>query len=117
MTGQELPPPTEADKSPPRWADTSMSRKEEANWDDVDKLQGVKASNDILWHKCYGLIVVFLMVFFVLVFVASLGAWIIHQITPWCWLTPEQLSKIQSVIFSGSLGAIVSSYMQKQLQK
>lgn len=61
--------------------------------------------------------VVIMMCFFVTVFMASLGAWVIHYITPWCWLTPEQLSKIQSVIFSGSLGAIVSAYMQKQLSK
>lgn len=117
MSDQELPPPTENEKSPPSWADTSLSRKEEKLWDDTDRLRGIKAKNDQLWHVCFGWIAAGMMIFFTLVFVASLTIWMWHQLTPWVWLTDAQLSKIQSVIFSGSIGAIVSSYMQKQLQK
>jgi hypothetical protein len=52
-------------------------------------------------------------------FALSLIVWSWHYLAPACvtWLTAEQLSKIQSVIFSGSLGAIVTSILKKQLDK
>lgn len=118
MSETTLPPLPEVkvEETPP-WAENALAAKEEKNWPDEDALTGVKRRNDIWWHTCYGIVVVFVMVFLVLIFLASLGVWVFHHITPWQFLTPEQLSKIQSVIFSGSLGAIVSSYMQKQLNK
>jgi len=117
MSGPAVPPPADSDLNLPKWADVSQAKAEERNWPDEDRLKGVKLRNDILWHRVYGWIVALMMIFFSLVFVASLGVWIIHYITAYGWLTDEQLSKIQSVIFSGSIGAVVSSYMQKQLLK
>jgi hypothetical protein len=101
----------------PPWAINELAKKEEKNWPDEDALRGIKRKNDILWHKVYGIAVVVVMVVLVAVFIASLAVWVIHYITPWHFLSEEQLSKIQSVIFSGSLGAVVSTYMQKQLSK
>lgn len=117
MSDQELPPPTESDLNPPAWADMSMAVREEKSWPDEKALQGVKRKNDVLWHRTYGIVVVIMMIFLVLIFIASLGVWVFHYVTPWQFLTSDQLSKIQSVIFSGSLGAIVSAYMQRQLSK
>ena len=56
---------------------------------------------------------------FLLVFLAALGVWIWHQIAvrEYLWLTETQLSNIQSVIFSGAIGAVVSGYAQKHLNK
>lgn len=113
----EVPLPPDPPPQKPNWAQDSRARKEHKNWDDEDALRGVKTKNDILWHKCYGWIVVFIMFLLVAIFTASLVVWVWHQITPYLFLTAEQLSKIQSVIFSGTLGAIVSTYMQKQLAK
>jgi len=110
-------PPTELLPEQPAWADSPRAQEEEKNWTDEDALQGIRRKNDILWHRVYGWVVVVLMIFLVLIFIASLGVWVVHHITPYQFLTQEQLSKIQSVIFSGSLGAIVSSYMQRQLNK
>lgn len=118
MTGKtDLPAPTETDANPPAWADLTMAKREEKSWPDEDALQGVKRHNDMLWHRTYGIVVVIMMILLVVIFAASLGVWVWHYITPWGFLNPDQLSKIQSVIFSGSLGAIVSAYMQKQLSK
>lgn len=111
-----LPPPDGAD-SVPAWAKDENAKKEERFWANEDLLKGVKMGNDILWHRVYGWVVIALMIFFVFVFVASLGVWIFHYLAPWGWLKADQLSKIQSVIFSGSLGAIVSAFMQRQLGK
>ena len=114
MSEATIPGP-DAGSLPP-WAN-GKATEEEKVWGDEDRLKGVKLDNDILWHQWYGRIVICAMVVFVLVYLGALIAWVAHYTTPWTWLSPDQLSKIQSVIFSGSIGAVVSSYMQKQLQK
>lgn len=111
-----LPSPEEAEVTP-TWARDNKARLEEKYWGNDDKLKNARVDSDVLWHKWYGRAVVVMMIFFVLVFMSSLGVWVFHYITPLKWLSEEQLSKIQSVIFSGSLGAIVSGYMQKQMSK
>lgn len=84
-------------------------------WGDDNALKGLQLQNQgrLLWT--WGWIVPGLMIVFTLLFAASILVWSWHYLTPCGFLTPEQLSKIQSVIFSGSLGAIVSSYFQKKL--
>lgn len=117
MSEAGIPAPTESDRQPPKWADVSQAKAEEKNWDDENRLKGVKLGNDILWHRVYGWIVAFMMCFLTLVFAVSLTVWIVHHITPFGWLIDDQLSRIQSFIFSSSIGAVVSTYMQKQLHK
>lgn len=113
MIGISVPPPPEGFQNRPSWVSDDRAKKEEENWDDEAALRGQVLKNDLLWSKLYGVIVAGLMIFFTLIFIISLGAWTIHYTTAWCWLTAEQLSKIQSVIFSGVIGAVVSSYAQK----
>jgi hypothetical protein len=69
--------------------------------------------------RAIGAVTVILIWFFVIVFLAAMSSWLWHQIAPskWLWLTDAQLSKIQSVIFSGSIGAVVSTYVQKHISK
>jgi hypothetical protein len=59
------------------------------------------------------------LVFFAILFVGSLGAWSIHYLLPvdWHWLSEVQLSKIQSILFSGGIGGVISLIAQKQLSK
>ena len=49
----------------------------------------------------------------------ALVSWALHYLLndSLHWLTPEQLSKIQSILFSGSVGGVVSLVLQKQLKK
>lgn len=103
----------------PGWATDSAAKSEDKNWADVDKLQGRKTANDIMWLTAYGYLVVVFLFFFALLFLGSLGAWSLHYILPeTChWLSDAQLSKIQSVLFSGSIGGVVSIIAQRQLSK
>jgi hypothetical protein len=117
MSDKKVPPPEDPD--PPEWANQSRAKNEEKEWSNEDQLRGAKHKNDMLWLSCYGWLVVAATIFFTLLFMASLGAWSWHYLAPvgMTWLTPDQLSKIQSVVFSGSLGAIVTSIMRKQMEK
>jgi hypothetical protein len=103
------------EKGLPSWADDTLAKAENKKWGDDDALQGIKKRNEAWVLKVWGLIVPFLMILFTLLFVVSIFAWAWHYLTPWGWLKPDQLSKIQSVIFSGALGAIVTNYFKKRL--
>jgi hypothetical protein len=110
-----VPPPPEGTEIAAPWAEDKKAENEEKNWRDDDKLKGQKKENlfRVLCHS--GQLIVLFMWFFACVFAVSMGAWLVHFLTPayWHWLTAEQLSKIQTVIFSGSLGAVVATYVQK----
>jgi len=112
-----LPPPDGND--PPRWAKDNKAKKEDRFWENAKKLQDAKTWADVLWARAYGFVAVLLLLFISLLFLVSFLAWVAHYVFPemWHWLSDEQLSKIQSVIFSGSLGGIVSLVVQKQLSK
>lgn len=99
----------------PGWADDPLADAEDEKWGDDEALQGIRRRNESWALGVWGFIVPTLMVLFTLLFVASIFAWAWHYLTPWKWLQAEQLSKIQSVIFSGALGAIVSNYFKKHL--
>ena len=114
-----VPPPPHGAADRPSWASSGLASNEEKNWDNEHKLKGQRQSNDLLWLKSYGLLVVVTTITFTLLFLASLVIWALHFLLPEAnaWLSADQLSKIQSIIFSGSLGAIVSGVLQKQLSK
>lgn len=113
----KIPPPPKGADSSPKWAGDPKAKAEEKNWTDEEALKGQKRTNQLWLLKTLGFIVPVFMVTFALIFLGSLLAWSLHYILPagYGWLTPEQLSKIQSVIFSGALGAIVSGYAQKYI--
>lgn len=118
-----VPPP---EIGAPKWADKEFAQKEEENWSDLDK---IKKSNDARWLKMYGWIVVVITIVFTAIFLFGLIIWSLHYMLPECriwlkpeqecytWLNSEQLSKIQSVLFSGGMGAVISSVIKRQIDK
>ena len=89
----------------PGWASVE-AKKEDADWSTLDQQ---KLKNDKGWLKVYGMILVVLTCVFAGAFVLTLLAWIFHYIAPtsWHWLCSDQLSKIQSILFSGGMGAVI----------
>ncbi len=114
---QPVPPPEQSEL--PKWSKDPRAKAEEKNWPNEETLNGQKAENDRMWLKVYGYLVVGVAIVFTVLFVLSVLSWAIHHIAPesWNWLNPDQLSKIQSIIFSGSLGAIVSSVFKNKIEK
>lgn len=104
----------------PQWASVD-AKKEDREWGDLDK---IRAENDGLWLRCYGKILVVITIVFACIFLAALIIWTWHQLGPRCifgysfhWLQPEQLSKIQSLLFSGGMGAVISGIVRTQIDK
>ncbi len=106
--------PPEDDEPP--WFDASLGRREEKEWSHLDE---VHQRNDKRWLSAYGWIILVFTIVFSTLFIVSLIAWSWHYLAPerLGWLSPAQMSKIQSVLFSGGMGAVVSSIVQKQLAK
>lgn len=101
----------------PKWANQDAeAKKEQKNWDELDDQ---RLKNDLLWLGLYGRILAAITLLFAVVFAAAFLAWAWHYITPttWHWLSSLQLGKIQSILFSGGLGAVVSSAIGTQLKK
>lgn len=109
-----VPPPVFPNKV--TWADQSSAKDEERNWSSLDE---VRQTNDRNWLVFYGWIVIAIAVIFLLVFLGSLVIWALHYMLPTCylWLSGEQLSKIQSVLFSGGMGAVISSLIKRQMDR
>jgi hypothetical protein len=101
----------------PDWASDNKAKEEEENWSDEKKLTEQKNKNRIGFLKSVGWMAPAAMIMLSLVFMAFFVSWSWHFLAtaPYQWLTPEQLSKIQSIIFSGAMGAIISLYLNKQI--
>jgi len=113
MSTDGVPPPPDLSAAP-KWLQDQKAQKEEANWDNEDALRGQRVKNDLLWLKCYGWVVVAITLAFAGLFLIGLVSWAAHYLSAdkYHWLTGDQLSKIQSVLFSGGMGAVSYSYHQ-----
>lgn len=106
-----------ADNDPtPEWANTEQAETEDKNW---SKLEKIRNKNDENWLTIYGYIVCGVTIVLVVLSIATLLIWAWHYVghRDYTWLDAEQLTKIQSVLFSGGLGAVVSNAFIRQLAK
>lgn len=117
MSVSDVPPPDESSSQPPPWLGDSKAKAEVAKWGDDDALRGQRAENDLRWLKVYGYLVPALMCIFTVIYLSALVSWVLHYVTPWAWLNEGQLGKIQSMIFSGSVGAFIASVIVKHAQR
>lgn len=108
-----VPPP---DIPTGTWIDQSSAESEEKNWPSLDD---VHENNDRNWLVFYGWIVICVAAIFTFIFLSSLVVWALHYILPKSslWLEPVQLSKIQSILFSGGMGAVISSLIKRQMDR
>jgi hypothetical protein len=113
----EVPPPPESAGANPSWADNSRAKSEEKNWNNEQKLKDATEKNSLRYIKVIGYIVPIFMIMASILFISAIAVWAVHILTPIEFLKPEQLSKIQSILFSGSLGAVISSYAHKHILK
>ncbi len=91
-----------------------IAKGEKKDWTNEEKSAQQKSENTVKELKSIGKIVRFLMFLFCGLFVVFLGSWAWHFIMPecWHWLKSDKINKIQSIIFSGSLGAMASIYFR-----
>lgn len=113
----DVPPPEDPNVFYP-W-EAMDAKREERDWNHESELRGQETKNQVWFLKAYGFALVLFLAVFAILFLGSLASWSLHYLLPagYHWLTPEQLSKIQSVLFSGSIGGVISIMAQKHLSK
>ncbi len=96
-----------------------IAQGEKKDWTNQEALAQQEILNDIRESWLMGWIVPALMIFLCILFVIFLGSWSWHFIASEClhWLDADQIDKIESIIFSGSLGAVASIYIQGKIKK
>lgn len=88
---------------------------EEAKVSQLGRIQEAHDSNTLAVIGHAGVIMIVFLWFFSALFVLSIGFWFWHFLMPpsLTWMTDAQLGKIQAVIFSGSMGAILTTLAQR----
>lgn len=109
----EIPFNPDEMRKPPPWA-VLDAKKEQKQWPDLDE---IKQANDKRWLIVYGWVLVALTIVFAVVFLGAFVVWAWHYLTCWTWLEEHQLGKIQSILFSGGMGAVVTSIVRTQMGK
>ena len=102
---------------PEEWEEDPFAVQESTTWPGPEELEGTKDVNRLRLLRHSGAITICFIWLFSMVFVASMGAWVWHFLTPWSWLTETQLSKNSNGGFSSSFGAIVSAFAQRHISK
>lgn len=95
------------------WAYPEQAKKENETWSD---LENVKHINTLRWTRVYGWIVLGVTITFSFIFLCAFLIWSWHYLTPWTWLDDEKLNKIQTVLFSGSMGAMLRYVFVSKVQ-
>jgi len=99
----------------PTWV--RMQARNEANkWDALDE---IRLTNDSRWLRSYGWLMMLFTWTFGLAFIAAFFIWGWHYCASpqYRWLQSAELDKIQSVLFSGGMGAIISGIIRAQISK
>jgi hypothetical protein len=117
----QLPPidPNEDWLSEAAWDTDPLANKEDSAFARKENLERELHGAKLSVIKNSSIIVIIFLWFFSLIFLFSVGTWFAHFLLPekYIWLSEVQLSKIQTVIFSGASGAIISGAIQRFFQK
>lgn len=104
----EIPTPTREWEEEEPWVDDALAQFEEQT-DPLDaQLREQDKRNRLRFKKATGRIIVWSVYLVWLLLTVGVSIWAWHFLTPYNFLSPHQLEKLQSVIFSGSMGAVVS---------
>ena len=77
------------------------------------EIRGQRSQNELWVLKTLGMTIPVIVACIAIFFVSSLFVLGCHYLAPWRWLEPNDISRLQSVMFSGAIGAISSIYASK----
>src|SRR3990167_6943481 len=104
----DTPPPSPEWTAEEPWREDSLAQFE-GQTDPLDaQLQEQDKLNRLRFKKATGRIIVWSVYGMWILLAVGLAVWTWQFLTPYPFLGPHQIEKLQSVIFSGSLGAVIS---------
>lgn len=111
-----VPPPSEEWTSDEPWLADSLAEFEETgNPLDAQILEQNK-KNKLAFRRHFGRLAVVSMYIIWAVILLGAGSWLWNYLTPWKFLTDGQLDKVQSIVFSGMMGAFASAWAKRHIE-
>lgn len=108
-------PPSEWEKDEP-WRDDPLAGFEAEN-DPLDAQIAEQAKRHKLnFRRHFARIAIISMYIIWGVLVIGALSWLFNYLTPWHFLTDAQLDKVQSVVFSGIMGAFATAWARRHLE-
>jgi hypothetical protein len=118
MTAQhsELPPLKEEWVSEEPWQDDSLADFE-TNVDHLeDQIRAQEKQNRLNFTVALGKIVIWAVYTASALLILGVVILAFHYMTPWDFLSESDLHKLQSIIFSGALGAMISTIAKQYIK-
>ena len=97
-------------------ASDPKARKEFKDYVRLDEIEAAKHAVRMAVHKALAWLIPITVGFAFILFWMGIAVYAFHMMTPWGWLTEDQLKDIKTVLFSGVLGAIVSQAIKRYLE-
>ena len=112
MKQTELPEPND---NTPKWAGVEKAKHEDRDWLDTPVLRGQRQQNHLILLKFVGHISIAVIVILASMYIIALGILTFHYLAPetLLWLSDMQKDKIQSILFSGTLGSFLTLISNK----
>jgi len=105
-----------------QWEKDSKASNEAENFGKLGAIQErgarlTKAKEDVevAVHVCLGWIVPGSLIIAFILFWMGVIVYLIHMMSPWGWLKPDQLKELHTVLFSGAIGAIVAQSAKRYI--
>jgi hypothetical protein len=114
----DTPPPSQEWQNEQPWEDDSLAQFETER-DPLDaQLMEQDKRNRLAFKKATGRIIVWAVYLLSALLAVGLFIWAWHFLAPttWGFLKPPQLEKLQSTIFSGTIGAVISILAKNYLK-
>jgi hypothetical protein len=114
--GDGVPPPPQEWEDERPWEEDPLADFEERR-DPLDaQIEEQDKRNKLNFKRAYGLLSVLSMYIIWTVFCIVAVIWLLNYIIPVPFLKPEQLDKLQSIAFSGMLGALATSWARRHIE-
>lgn len=104
----QLPPLEEEWVREEPWEDDPLATFESEDDHLEAQLRAQDKRNRLDFSRAIGQVVTIFIYFAAALLFAGLGVLAFHYLTPFGWLEPDEVDHLQSMVFSGTLGAVVS---------
>jgi hypothetical protein len=113
---QPIPQPPEDWSKDEPWRDDSLADFETES-DPLDaQLAEQEKRNRLAFRKHFARLAIVSMYIIWIVLILGALSWLWNYLTPWKFLSDSQLDKVQSIVFSGMMGAFASAWARRHIE-
>jgi hypothetical protein len=112
-----VPPPSKEWQAEEPWDSDPLASFEQDKVPLDAQLLEQDKKNRLAFRRHFGFISIISMYLIWTVIVVGAISWLWNYLTPWKFLTDAQLDKVQSIVFSGMMGAFASAWARRHIER